>query len=99
MTVAAAIADRIVYSRAFGAADLENAVPATTETLIRTGSISKPISAAAAMTLVDAGMLDLDAPGSFDVALALDRDALFFDDIGPSAADHRIRRAAFSWSR
>jgi CubicO group peptidase (beta-lactamase class C family) len=62
MTVAAAIADRIVYSRAFGAADLENAVPATTETLIRTGSISKPISAAAAMTLVDAGMLDLDAP-------------------------------------
>jgi len=62
MTVAAAIADRIVYSRAFGAADLENAVPATTETLIRTGSISKPISAAAAMTLVDAGLLDLDAP-------------------------------------
>ena len=44
-------------------------------------------------------LLDLDAPGSFDVALALDRDALFFDDIGPSAADHRIRRAAFSWGR
>jgi CubicO group peptidase (beta-lactamase class C family) len=30
MTVAAAMDDRIVYSRAFGAADLENAVPATT---------------------------------------------------------------------
>jgi hypothetical protein len=44
-------------------------------------------------------LLDLDAPGSFDVALALAGDALFFDDIGPSAADHRIRRAAFSWSR
>ena len=62
MTVAAAIGDRMVYSRAFGTADLENALPATTETLIRTGSIAKPISAAAAMTLVDSGKLDLDAP-------------------------------------
>ena len=62
MTVAAAMADRLVYSKAFGVADLENAVPATTETLIRTGSIAKPISAAAAMTLVDSGRLDLDAP-------------------------------------
>jgi CubicO group peptidase (beta-lactamase class C family) len=62
MTVAVAMADRIVYSKAFGAADLENALPATTETLIRTGSIAKPISAAAAMTLVDSGKLNLDAP-------------------------------------
>jgi len=62
MTVAAAMVDRIVYSRAFGTADLQNAVPASTETLVRTGSIAKPISAAAAMTLVDSGKLDLDAP-------------------------------------
>jgi serine beta-lactamase-like protein LACTB len=60
--VAAGMTDRIVYSRAFGIADLENDVPATTETLVRTGSIAKPISAAAAMTLVDSGKLDLDAP-------------------------------------
>jgi hypothetical protein len=44
-------------------------------------------------------ILDLDAPGTFDVALALTSDALFFDDIGPSAADHRVRRAALSWGR
>src|SRR5258708_25878605 len=62
MTVAFGMGDRMVYSRAFGTADLENAIPATTETLIRTGSIAKPISAAAAMTLVDSGKLDLDAP-------------------------------------
>jgi CubicO group peptidase (beta-lactamase class C family) len=62
MTVAAAMEGRIVYSKAFGTADLENGVPATTGTLIRTGSIAKPISAAAAMTLVDSGKLDLDAP-------------------------------------
>ena len=51
-----------MYSKAFGTADIENAVPATAETLIRTGSIAKPISAAAAMTLADSGKLDLDAP-------------------------------------
>jgi CubicO group peptidase (beta-lactamase class C family) len=62
ITVAIAQADRLVYSRAFGMADLENSVPATTETLIRTGSIAKPITAVAAMTLVDAGRLNLDSP-------------------------------------
>lgn len=62
MTVAVSSADRIVYSRAFGTADLENSVPATRETLIRTASIAKPITAVAAMTLVESGKLELDAP-------------------------------------
>jgi CubicO group peptidase (beta-lactamase class C family) len=62
MTVAVGTGDKIIYTNAFGTADLENGVPATVETLIRTGSIAKPIAAAAAMTLVDAGKLDLDVP-------------------------------------
>jgi len=62
ISVAIAQADRLVYSKAFGMADLENSVPATTETLIRTGSVAKPITAVAAMTLVEAGKLNLDAP-------------------------------------
>ena len=62
MTVAVMTADRIVYSRAFGTADLENSVAATPETLIRTASIAKPITAVATMTLVEAGKVDLDAP-------------------------------------
>jgi len=62
ITVAVSSGDRIVYSGAFGIADLENAVPATRETLIRTASIAKPITAVAAMTLVESGKLDLDAP-------------------------------------
>ncbi|MGP8034244.1 MAG: serine hydrolase domain-containing protein [Steroidobacteraceae bacterium] len=62
ITVAAASADGIVYSRAFGSADLENSVAATPATLIRTASIAKSISAVAAMTLVESGKLDLDAP-------------------------------------
>ena len=53
---------RIMYSRAVGKADVENDVALTPASLIRTGSIAKSISAVAAMTLVEAGRLDLDAP-------------------------------------
>ena len=62
LTVAVEVDDHLVYSKAFGQADIENDVRATPETLIRTGSIAKPISAVAAMTLAEAGKLDLDAP-------------------------------------
>lgn len=62
ITVAAASAGRMLYSRAFGSADLENSVAATPETLMRTASIAKPITAVAAMTLVESGRLDADAP-------------------------------------
>ncbi len=61
MTVAVASNGRLVYSRGFGTADQDNAVPADADTLIRTGSIAKSITSAAAMTLVEAGKLDLDA--------------------------------------
>jgi len=62
VTVAVAIDGKIAYSKAFGLADVENAVQATPETLIRTGSIAKPIAAAAVFTLVEAGKLEVDAP-------------------------------------
>jgi hypothetical protein len=44
-------------------------------------------------------LFDLDAPGTFEVALALTGDALYFDDIGRTAASHRVRRATLLWSR
>ena len=53
---------RLIYSHAVGKADVENNVALTSNSLIRTGSIAKSISAVAAMTLVEAGRLDLDAP-------------------------------------
>jgi serine beta-lactamase-like protein LACTB, mitochondrial len=62
MTVAVALGGQVIYSKGFGQADIENGVPADSQTLIRTGSIAKPLSAVAAMTLVEAGKLDLDAP-------------------------------------
>ena len=51
-----------VWSGGFGMADLENSVPATSQTLFRIGSISKPITATTAMVLWERGKLDLDLP-------------------------------------
>lgn len=51
-----------VWSAGFGMADLENSVPATSQTLYRLGSISKPITATAAMALWEHGKLDLNSP-------------------------------------
>ena len=50
------------WSEGFGMADLENFVPVTSQTLFRLASISKPITATAAMLLWQSGKLDLDAP-------------------------------------
>jgi serine beta-lactamase-like protein LACTB, mitochondrial len=50
------------WSQGFGMADLENSSPATSSTIFRLGSISKPISATAVLQLWERGKLDLDAP-------------------------------------
>lgn len=50
------------WSAGYGMADLENSVPATSQTLYRLGSISKPLTAVAALELWERGKLDLDAP-------------------------------------
>ena len=51
-----------VWSAGFGMADLEDSAPATSSTLFRLGSISKPITAVALLQLSEQGRLDLDAP-------------------------------------
>lgn len=50
------------WSAGFGTADLENSVPATSHTLYRLASISKSLTATAALHLWQQGKLDLDAP-------------------------------------
>jgi serine beta-lactamase-like protein LACTB, mitochondrial len=52
----------LVWSEGFGLADLENSVPATSRTLYRLGSVSKSLTATAAMRLWERGKIDLDAP-------------------------------------
>ncbi|HEX9704425.1 MAG TPA: serine hydrolase domain-containing protein [Gemmatimonadales bacterium] len=62
LAIAVALNGEIVWSEAFGYADLEARVPATPATQFRIGSVSKPITAAALARLVEDGKLDLDAP-------------------------------------
>jgi serine beta-lactamase-like protein LACTB len=51
-----------VWSAGFGMADLEDSARATSSTLFRLGSLSKPITATAVLQLWERGKLDLDAP-------------------------------------
>jgi serine beta-lactamase-like protein LACTB len=62
LAVAVALDGRVIYSKGFGYADLEQRVPTWPTTKFRIGSISKPLTATALMQLVEAGKLDLDAP-------------------------------------
>jgi serine beta-lactamase-like protein LACTB, mitochondrial len=62
LSAAVALDGRIVWSRAYGLADLEGSVTAQTDTAYRSASIGKALTATAALRLVEAGKLDLDAP-------------------------------------
>jgi CubicO group peptidase (beta-lactamase class C family) len=62
LSAVVAVDGEIRFERAYGLADVENAVPATPATVYRLGSVSKPITATAVMQLAEEGKLDLDAP-------------------------------------
>ena len=51
---------KLIYARGFGYADVENKTPAQPDALFRIASVSKPITAAAIMKLVEEGKLELD---------------------------------------
>jgi CubicO group peptidase (beta-lactamase class C family) len=54
--------NRIVWSEAFGFADLESGTLSTSETMYGIGSVSKMIAATAVMILVDRNEISLDMP-------------------------------------
>jgi serine beta-lactamase-like protein LACTB len=60
--LAVAVDGKVVWSEAFGYADLEAKRPTTPATQFRIGSVSKPLTADAVAQLYEAGKLDLDAP-------------------------------------
>lgn len=62
LSVAIVADGQLGWSNGYGFADLENFVPAKAATVYRLGSISKTITAVAAMQLAEQGKLDLDAP-------------------------------------
>jgi CubicO group peptidase (beta-lactamase class C family) len=62
LSVAVAAGGALVWSEAFGWADLDAQRPATTETRFRIGSVAKPLTATGLALLVERGQMDLDAP-------------------------------------
>ncbi|MEW7291430.1 serine hydrolase domain-containing protein [Aquimarina sp. 2304DJ70-9] len=54
--------DTIIWSEAFGFANVKKKVPATSSTIYSTGSNFKFVTATAIMQLVEAGKLDIDDP-------------------------------------
>ncbi len=62
LSVALVDGQEIAWARGFGYADLENAIPVTTSTVFRIGSVSKAFTAAAALQYRDRGKLGLDDP-------------------------------------
>ena len=62
LSVAVARDGETVYAGAFGLADVENAVPASTATVYPFGSVTKSVTAVAVMQLAEQRRIDLDAP-------------------------------------
>src|ERR1035441_6973738 len=62
LSVAVIDRGRVLLTKGYGLADVENSVPAGADTVYRIASVSKSITATAAMKLVEGGKLDLDAP-------------------------------------
>lgn len=62
LSVAVVQEGEVAWSAGFGMADLENSVPVTSQTVFRVGSISKSLTATAAMVLWEQGKLDLNSP-------------------------------------
>ncbi len=52
----------LVWAKGYGFADPQAKIAATSKTLGRVGSVSKPITALLLMMLVEQGLIDLDAP-------------------------------------
>ena len=55
---------KVVFEETYGLRDLERKLPVERDTIFRIYSMSKAITSAAALMLVDEGKLDLDAPVS-----------------------------------
>jgi CubicO group peptidase (beta-lactamase class C family) len=72
--------DKVLISKGYGYADLENAIPMTPKTALRAGSVSKSLTATAVIQLVEQGILDLDTPVS-DYITDLDLE----DEYGPAS--------------
>jgi len=62
LNVAVRLGDRVLLTKGYGEADVENHVPATAQTMYHIGSITRSFTAAFVLKLVSQGKLRLDDP-------------------------------------
>ena len=62
LAAAVALGPEKLWARGYGLSDVENNVPASERTMFRLASISKTVTATAALQLVERGKLDLNQP-------------------------------------
>ena len=62
LSIALVDGSRLVWAKGYGYADAERAVPADAETVYQVGSVSKILTAVAALGLAERGRIDLDKP-------------------------------------
>jgi len=64
MQVVVVRGDSVIYARGFGVADIETGAPMTPDLLVQVGSLTKPFTAALALSVAHGRTLDLRAPVS-----------------------------------
>lgn len=64
MQVVVVRGDSVIYARGFGVADIETGAPMTPDLLVQVGSLTKPFTAALALSVAHGRALDLRAPVS-----------------------------------
>jgi len=62
LSIAIALDGGPIFARGYGLADVEDSVPVTPETVFRSASIGKPLTATAVMQLEERARIELDAP-------------------------------------
>ncbi|MGA7721462.1 MAG: serine hydrolase domain-containing protein [Ignavibacteriaceae bacterium] len=62
LSIAVVLDNKIIYSQAFGYADVDKKIPATTNTIYRVGSITKVFNATMLVQLAEKGIVNLDDP-------------------------------------
>ena len=73
MVAGIAYGNQIVWTKAFGYADLTTRTPVTSDTVFHLASLTKPFAAVVLLQLVERGQLDLDAPvDQFGITLKAD---------------------------
>lgn len=62
LSIALVEGSRLVWAKGYGYADVERAIPADAETVYQLGSVSKVMTATAALKMVERGRMNLDRP-------------------------------------